>query len=307
MKKHIAMIAALSLLASITVSCGKDSDSSSSKAASASTTASTETTAASTTEAASKTTEATTEKTTEKTTEATTEAETEPKADLPAASIDEIAGIWQEIENGAPTGKTLTINADGTFDFEGITGKGEIAYDEHPDGTASVIYKMVQDDGEEWLSFYKSDEQPQLDLYSGQDGAVHFRLDYGTDPGAAEEQPNEYGFYPYTDEPREGTSFISINDLEGEWLIGQFTFKVYDCERLTGKFDGDNESGHVEGVVKLEYTLDDTGAKQLWYNLYESDGKLYKSYLADGSIPVNELQDATNSNANAMRILREEE
>ena len=305
MKKHIAMIAALSLLASITVGCGKDADSSSSasQAASAASTSSTETTAASTTEAETKTTEATTEKTTEATTEATTKS----TAELPAASFNEIAGIWQEIENDAPNGKTLTINADGTFEYERITGTGEIAYDEHPDDTASVLYKLVKDDGEEWLSFYKSDEQPQLDLYSGQDGAVHFHLDLGSDPAETEVQANEYGFYPYTEEPREGTAFISITDLEGEWLVGQFIFKVHDCDRLSGKFEAETESGSLEGDVKLEYNINDNGTQQLWYNLYASDGKLYKSFLADGSIPVNELQDATNPYANASRIVREEE
>ena len=109
----------------------------------------------------------------------------------------------------------------------------------------------------------------------------------GTDHFAV---PNAFGFYPYTEEPREGAGFISVKDLEGNWIHGQFELTISNCDRLSGTFEDCDESGSAAGTVKLEFTLDENNAQQLWYNLYSADGKLYRSFRATGDIPLNELR-----------------
>lgn len=117
--------------------------------------------------------------------------------------------------------------------------------------------------------------------------------------------PNAYGFYAYTEPQREGVRSISITEVEGEWMRGQYVLTVHDCTRLCGLFDGCNESGAYSGIVRLEYTMLDNGAKQLWYNFYTNDGNLNLSCKADGCVPVNQLFDERENGLELTRLVSE--
>lgn len=93
------------------------------------------------------------------------------------ADIKEIAGSWHE-EDVADV-RTLTVNGNGTYEL-GYKGGGvaygtvKVSWEQHPDGTYSPWYNFYESDGTLWMGFAKGEESPQHDLWSGQDGAVHF-------------------------------------------------------------------------------------------------------------------------------------
>ena len=89
-----------------------------------------------------------------------------------------IIGTWNEV---SVFPRTLTVNKDGTYTLdseENEKGTVTIDYEEHPDGSKSAWYTFTKDDGEFWASFAKDEEsETQNDLWSGQDGEMHFMRD----------------------------------------------------------------------------------------------------------------------------------
>lgn len=54
-------------------------------------------------------------------------------------------------------------------------GTVDLYSEEHPDGSISLWYRFVDENGEEWASFAVNEDDPfPDDIYSGQDGAMHF-------------------------------------------------------------------------------------------------------------------------------------
>ncbi len=93
-------------------------------------------------------------------------------------SVDGIVGMWYEADALDP--RTLIINGDGSFelDYKGggaMYGTVEVTAEEHPDGSESYWYTFLDQEGEVWESFGVEDGV-QTDLYSGQDGELHFVL-----------------------------------------------------------------------------------------------------------------------------------
>lgn len=114
-----------------------------------------------------------------------------------ASSIQPIAGVWREA--GDPEPRVLTIYADGAYELVYPEGKAfgtvRLTDEEHPDGSKSFWYSFYEEGGltledagseDPWYSAYASDNEfwtafakvdgvsTQTDLYSGQDGAMHF-------------------------------------------------------------------------------------------------------------------------------------
>ncbi len=91
------------------------------------------------------------------------------------ADISDIAGTWNEVSIYP---RVLTVQEDGTYIFDDHNGKVTIDLEEHPDGSKSVWYTFTTDQGEFWASFAKDEEnEVQNDLWSGQDGEMHFMRD----------------------------------------------------------------------------------------------------------------------------------
>ncbi|HRR76193.1 MAG TPA: hypothetical protein P5191_05180 [Ruminococcus sp.] len=288
MKRSVPCLAALAALAVIT-SCGK-SDSGQSSTASGY-------------DAAAVTTEAGTETQSADTTAANDQitiiAENEKNSGN-SEDIKPIAGTWYE-ENALDP-RVLTISGDGSFELAyrgggARLGTVKLESTETTDGSTQECYNLYQNEGELYASFPKntaSSEELEDHLVSIQ-GEEQFSFSRTPSGDAAfskaEDTANEYGFYPYTEDPREGAASIAVIDIEGEWITGQFAFSVFGCDRLNGRFIAETEGGNKEGYVKLEYTLEDNDSKQLWYNFYADDGSLYKSFRATDDIPVNVLYD----------------
>lgn len=97
----------------------------------------------------------------------------------------DLVGIWQEVdENGA---KTLIIKEDGSFSLEykgsvAVSGTVKVESEEHPDGSKSVWFSFYAEDGKLWEAFpFSTEENPQNNLWSGQDGELHFIRDTAVD------------------------------------------------------------------------------------------------------------------------------
>jgi len=311
MKKQFIAIAVISMLACFT-GCGNDSSSSSSKEAAS-------VTSASTTAETSETAEATTEEktTSQKETEPETKAETSEDEKY---SVADIAGNWyyQKREESTVSDYVgidvgyVKISSDGTFVYEGkdstaISGNIRIRYDEFGDGSKIPFFAFYKDNGEMWIGCYCAQNDPDI-YYEGNGGEYRLVRDNGSASGGTDNTavPNEYGFYEYKDAPREGAASIMASDIEGRWIHGQFMLTVTDCDMYSGKFRDENESGEFYGSVKLEYTLVEDNSKQLWYNLYTDDGKLFKSFKATGDIPLNIIKDESEYGIEHERIISEE-
>ena len=103
---------------------------------------------------------------------------------------------------------------------------------------------------------------------------------------------NLFGFYPYSEKLREkiwaGAGYVSLESIEGEWMHGQYTLHIFDCDKTVGRFEDANESGTFSGTVRLEYTIEGYQTP-LWYTLYTDDGILYKAFRASYEFDVNEF------------------
>ena len=248
----------------------------------------------------------TTETTAAETTETVTETETSSAVD---PRVRDIAGVWFEDGEKALDPRTLTVNVDGTYvlDYKGggyINGTVSVEVEEHPDGTETVWYSFYESDGNLWTGFQRTEEQPQNDLYSGQDGEQHFLRAMSvnaettetsttttkstgiTAPAMPTEAANKYGFVPVTEVPR---TSVSVKQFEGTWNnprnpIRSITF--YDCDFLNGKFTMQNsDSSLTEGTIRLEYKPLSDGTPETFYNLYDKNGVHLFSISTNTDIP----------------------
>lgn len=93
--------------------------------------------------------------------------------------IQNIIGLWND--KFALDEKLLAVHKDGSYEFMDKSGDGscygqaKVIYEKHPDGSHSPWYIFYKSDGTQWMGFAKgAAKKIQTDLYSGQDGAVHF-------------------------------------------------------------------------------------------------------------------------------------
>jgi hypothetical protein len=96
------------------------------------------------------------------------------------------AGDWYvdgSLDNGHifidKNGHVESYSYDGIFNYEGELKREEY---ENPDGTKGYLYNIYDDGGEFVIGFYEPEEEDFYELYSGQDGEVHYvRSDHCTD------------------------------------------------------------------------------------------------------------------------------
>lgn len=131
-----------------------------------------------------------TEKKNEATAETTSAGSNETK-NTPASGTDNsnqelisnISGVWYEDGSTTYDPRVLTVNTDGTFSLENnigstVTGTVKVESEEHPDGTETLWFNFYNSTGEFWAGFPCPDGPAQSDIYSGQDGALHFSRTY---------------------------------------------------------------------------------------------------------------------------------
>ena len=97
------------------------------------------------------------------------------------AYMEGLVGIW--VEQDAMDPWVLSVYyEDGEYCYElAYEGGGaqygtvDLTYEDHPDGSVSFWYTFYDVDGDEWESFaVDEDDYYPDDIYSGQDGALHF-------------------------------------------------------------------------------------------------------------------------------------
>ena len=97
----------------------------------------------------------------------------------PDAAVADLVGTWEEPGTFGGKNNTLTVREDGSFALAyaaGGTRVGtvDILAEEHPDGSKSDWYAFRESDGSLWACFAVPQEKPFNDIYSGQDGEMHF-------------------------------------------------------------------------------------------------------------------------------------
>ena len=88
------------------------------------------------------------------------------------------AGDWYvdgSLDNGHisidKNGHVESYSYDDIFNYEGELKREEY---ENPDGTKGYLYNIYDDGGEFVIGFYEPEEEDFYELYSGQDGEVHY-------------------------------------------------------------------------------------------------------------------------------------
>lgn len=120
-------------------------------------------------------------------------------------SIQGLIGIWYEAD--VLDSRTLTVKPDYTYELAykgGGTAFGTVGVtaEEHPDGSKSYWYMFYESDGKFWAGFAKNDDgSVQNELWSGQDGAMHFVRSLNNKYGSAES--------------------VAAKDYLGVWSVGR--------------------------------------------------------------------------------------
>ena len=184
-------------------------------------------------------------------------------ASIDAAFLQSICGKWRE--EGGLNPRTLVINADGTYDlsYRGGASKGtvKITQEEYADGYKVSWYNFYGADGTLWMGAPRDGEYPvQTDLFSGQDGAMHFvRQENGLHDTASEVKAKDYagvwacGRCWITIEPK-GNGY----QVEMQWAssAAEGTRWSYFCT-----FDGYSAELFCQGRgIRTDYVYDESGA-----------------------------------------------
>ncbi len=117
--------------------------------------------------------------------------ELEPSEASEESDFSKWAGDWYvdgSLENGHLSidadGNVVSYSYDDMVNYEGTLKREEY---ENPDGTTGYLYNIY--DGSEFvIGFYEPEEEDFYELYSGQDGAVHYiRSDHCTEEASSED------------------------------------------------------------------------------------------------------------------------
>ena len=84
------------------------------------------------------------------------------------------------------------------------------------------------------------------------------------------------------------TSSISVASLDGAWHCTTSDASLW-FTKGDDIYSGTWHDNLEEGDVKLEYSVNDSGEKSYWYNLYNTRGQLWYSIYATGEIPFDEI------------------
>ena len=199
------------------------------------------------------------------------------------AGISKFVGDWYvdgSLENGhleiASDGHVTSYSFEDTVNYEGELKREEY---ENPDGTKGYLYNIY--DGSEFvIGFYEPEEEDFYELYSGQDGAVHYvRKDHCTDGSATDNTSSE-----------DETVVISCDMIVGDW-----DYQVMD-QNDTENF---TDNGHVmiNEDGSYTYTSPDgdisTGSVRLEYEEYSDDTRLpmFNFYSDDDSFWIGSYYD----------------
>ena len=103
-----------------------------------------------------------------------------------AGDISKFAGDWYvdgSLKNGHisidESGHVESYSFEDIFNYEGVLKCEKY---ENPDGTTGYLYNIYDDGGEFVIGFYEPEEEDFYEIFSGQDGEVHYvRSDHCTE------------------------------------------------------------------------------------------------------------------------------
>ena len=214
----------------------------------------------------------------------------------PAAgvSIAALSGQWYNVAD--PADQLYITSADdfynGSFTYTNSEGTGsgyvKLEYLLNPDDTQTFWYTFYTNEGKLWHGFSVSGDIPLDDLYSDQDGAIHYTRVQNIDP--SDITPNEYGFYEVKTPLGSG---VSIAALEGTWVnaadpADKMTITA-GSDIYSGTFTFTEAEGSGTGNIRIEFALNPDNTQTFWYNLYSADGKFINGFGVSGEIPLNDL------------------
>ena len=204
------------------------------------------------------------------------------------ADLSKFAGDWYvdgSLENGHlsidENGHVESYSYDGLFNFE-----GELVCEEYenPDGTTGYLYNIYDDGGEFVIGFYEPEEEDFYELYSGQDGEVHYvRSDHCTQG-------------PSTDN---ASSEGEVGEISCDIIAGDWDYQVADpddIEKFTpnGEINIADDASYTyisldgntgKGNVRVEYEEYADGSKLPMFNFYEEGDSFWIGTYYDENEP----------------------
>ncbi len=209
-----------------------------------------------------------------------------------SVSVASLTGEWKLTDDSVGGVLVITNGNDiynGSFAFTDAAGTDTVGcikleYTYNPDGMKSFWFTFYTSDDKLWNAFSVSDDMPLNDIYSNQDGALHFRRTENSNASAA-------GFHEITDMPETG---VSVAALTGTWKNADNPAETLSVtnqgELYAGGFTFTDDSGaSVSGNIKLEYMLNPDDTKTYWFTFYENDGTLWNAFSVPSDIPLNDI------------------
>ena len=278
MKKHIIMIALLSVL-TVSTGCGaEEAEQSSQQGKAPAYSASSESSAETATET----------KTSSEAQEAS--AETSSQAGTSSQNAGSSGNTEQKTqEQAAPTldqgdylfGGFVATQGD-DLNLRKAPDKGSEVIAKIPNSTQIDVYSC---DVSGWyltsfndkVGYVSSDYIDQVPAYDG----------YNWGLGDA----NAYGFYSIDEPP---ASSISVASLSGTWTNADDTAQTLDIaaggDFYSGSFTLSDGTGVINsGYVRFEYALEPDGSPSFWYTFYDNSGALWEAFGASGEVPLNDI------------------
>lgn len=178
------------------------------------------------------------------------------------SQISDIVGSWNEV---SVFPRTVTVNKDGSFSIVDIygdeDGKGtvKVEYEEHPDGTKSAWYNFYTDDGELWAGFPKDEEsEVQNDLYSGQDGEMHFMRDGIDEKITAEDYLHVWSC---------DRCYITVEKVKKKYIVSvSWSSSASDSSQWTYPCTFDKKTSSLvckSGAMRAEVSVSSSGKEKL--------------------------------------------
>ena len=207
--------------------------------------------------------------------------------------LSPIVGLWYERD--VLDARELTVNEDGSYVLEYRGGGAEygdvaVEFEDHPDGSKSRWYVFYGQDGNEWASFAIDEEDGYpTDIYSGQDGEMHFERAMEANVPENSVSADEFvGVWSC------GRAYISIEENNGEYPVSikwgnsaaETTYWNYTCTY-------DEEFGMLMASdgTRVEVVFEDTESEPKETVVYENG--VGKFYLNDGKLTwIDEEEDA---------------
>ncbi len=182
--------------------------------------------------------------------------------------LDGIVGTW--VEQDALDPWVLTVYyEDGEYLYElayrgggAEYGSVDLTFEDHPDDSVTFWYTFYDVEGNEWESFaVDEDDLYPDDLYSGQDGALHFARSYGDeDAGLGRGDIEPYFFVGYW---QSGDCSMAITDMnDGTYQVDilweEDAYEAYDWT-YPCVFDEESEFLFSDDGACYDVIVDDDG------------------------------------------------